>query len=371
MSQNDLEPTNTTDLRPVRERLQQTLSVLDAVADGIVLIEESGAIAELNAAALELFGIGPDAAHGGSITDLLPDLAPLFPAGKLLAASRARGGIEAEASRPSGAIPVHITVSESLSRGGAEYILVVRDFRAVHSAQRRLLETERLAAIGETMTALAHESRNALQRMQSCLTLLKLRGGGEVQDLVDDMQEAQDQLQRLYEEVRSFAAPVQMRMRRTDARKLLEKTWRQLRLAWVPKRVRCEFDVVKEEPLPMVRADAGRLGQAFRNVLENAIEAAPPGTAIVVRTTLPGPVSDPSLRIDIEDEGPGIPATTREHVFDLLFTTKHGGTGMGLAIAKRIVHEHRGEIEIDGSELGGARVTVSLPLVGSSGLGLG
>ena len=335
-------------------------SVLHAVADGILVIDERAAVVDMNSAAEKLLARPLAEVSGWSVAARQPALEPQLPVPTLLERSRERRGIYAEASDVNGApIPVHVTVSESTDGDSARYVLVMRDFRPIHAAQRRVLETERLAAIGETMTALAHESRNALQRMQSCLTLLKLRGDEEVQELVDDMQDAQDQLQRLYEEVRDFAAPLQLRLRTLDMRKLLEGTWRQLRIRWAPKELGWSIDH-DEAVETRVSGDAERLAQVFRNILQNAIEASPRGGRVVAQMSATHAEEQPALRVVIADEGAGMSQEATKQAFDLLYTTKQGGTGMGLAIARRIVREHGGEITIE-EAAHGARLAVTLP----------
>jgi PAS domain S-box-containing protein len=346
--------------RPLQAQLRQALNILDAVADGILIIDERGTIVDANTAAQTLFGVTLDDIAGRPLAMLLPDLVEFLPAQKLLARSAARGGLESDARNSGGEIiPVHLTISPSLESDSAQYLLIVRDFRAVRLAQQRVLETERLAAIGETMTALAHESRNALQRMQSCLTLLRLRGGDEVQALIDDLQSAQDQLQRLYEEVRSFAAPVQLELAHADLRDLLDETWRELEMQWERKGL--AWRIRQSESLDTTMcADATRLAQVLRNVLENAIQASPDGSTVVA-TLEKMDAREPALELTVEDEGSGIDPAARERVFDLLYTTKKNGTGMGLAIARRIIHEHHGEISVRDGEGGGAKISVVLP----------
>ena len=343
------------------DRVRLARNVFDAVADSVLIVRDDGSLADMNTAAESLFGARVAEKLGGHFTTLLPELAPLLPVERLFQHSRRHRGVDAHAQANDGTlIPVHVTISQSVGSGGKQYVFVVRDFRMIRWAQQRVLETERLAAIGETMTALAHESRNALQRMQSCLTLLRLRSEDDVQELLDDMQEAQDLLQRLYQEVRNFAAPLQLRLRETDARALLEKTWRQLRVQWGEKAL--EFSMEHNEALDtVVRADPTRIGQVLRNLLENAIQASPDRGRIAVAFSEIRSEPASALRIRIADEGPGIPASSREQVFDLLYTTKQGGTGMGLAIARRIVREHEGEIHMEDSELGGIAIVVTLP----------
>jgi signal transduction histidine kinase len=317
-----------------------------------------------------LFGRPLTELSGSSLSQLFPTLSSLLPISKLYAHSRVSRGIDAEAvGRDGSRIPVHITVSESVETRRKRYVLVARDFRAVRFGQQRVLHRERLAAIGETMTALAHESRNALQRMHSCITLLKLRGNADVQELVADLQDAQEQLQRLYEEVRSFAAPLRLQLRMVDIEHLLKRTWRQLRMQWAPKKI-----VWSSESAPganaKIRADPARLGQVFRNVFENAIEVSPNAGRIAVRLAKTTKDGDPALEITIDDQGPGIGRELRNQVFELLYTTKQDGTGMGLAISRRILGEHSGAIAVGESILGGTAMVITLPLAdGSEGDG--
>lgn len=337
------------------------LGGLDALADSVLVVGEDARIVEINDAAETLFALTRASAVGRDLAEMVPELAGLLPIRELLESSRAQGGIAAEITGARGAaVPVHLTVSESSSSGRRRYFLVVRDFRRVALAQQQLLRTERLAAIGATMAALAHESRNALQRMQSCLTLIRMRGAPPVLELVDDMQEAQDQLQRLYEEVRSFAAPLKLEPRPSDLRKLVGCTWRQLGLRWRVKDLDWSLDA-GEAADTSAWIDPQWIGQALRNVLENAIDAAPARST--VRCSVAGIGDDdwPALQIAVEDSGPGIPDESRERVFDLLYTTKPDGTGMGLAIARRIVDEHLGTMAVERASDGGARVVIELP----------
>jgi signal transduction histidine kinase len=229
-------------------------------------------------------------------------------------------------------------------------------------ALQRLVRAERRAAVEEAMTALAHDCRNALQRMQSCLTLMKLRGNEEVQSLVADMQQTQDRLHRLYEEAQGAVAPLTLDRRHADVRKLVERVWRQLRLKWSEKSIDW---AVRLDGTIGTRAfvDSQRLGQALRSVLESAIEVSPPhgNVACVFGESQDG--NRTFLELAIEDSGPRISSNGNGngngHGF--LYHTKHRGSGLGLAVAQRIIDEHDGGILIDDRSGGGARVVVTLP----------
>lgn len=351
---------NSTQQATTKTRGRNHRTVLDAIGDGVVVLDADAGVVDMNRSAIELLQLDSVESAPFAVSTFFPELAAAGSVAELLAHCGRGGVVETQlAAGRRGSIPVQVTASEADDGERKLCVLVIRDMRAIMAAQRRALQTERLAAIGETITALAHESRNALQRMQSCLTLLKLRGSDEMIELIQDMQDAQDQLQQLYEEVRDFAAPLQLRMRRTDVVNLIDKVRRQLRLKWTEKALTWSLD--RPEDLDTkIRADGRRLGQVFRNVMENAIEASPPNGHIAIEVVegAVGPL--PALEIRIADQGNGIAVSDGERAFDLLYTTKPDGTGMGLAIARRIVREHDGDIVLENREEGGARVVVTL-----------
>jgi signal transduction histidine kinase len=210
-------------------------------------------------------------------------------------------------------------------------------------AFQRMLRAERLAAVDAAMAALAHDTRNALQRMQSCLTLMKMRGNEEVQVLVDEMQDAQDRLHELYEEFQSAVGPLQLERREVDIRKLVERVWRQLRLRWSEKAI--EWNVRLEQGADTkADVDSQRLGDAFRSVLENAIDASPRNGGVVCTFANRDDGGRTFLEAAIEDCGPRI-----------------RDWGVGFAIAQRVVDEHDGAIGVADRSEGGTRVLITLP----------
>ncbi len=237
-------------------------------------------------------------------------------------------------------------------------------------AREQLLHRERLAAIGEAMAALAHESRNALQRSQSGLDMLKKRVGGtpDTAELVNEVQEAQVYLTDLYEEARGFAAPVNLRRELTDLRQLVHKTWEQLIGQRKNKHARlvesAAASTLPAEPPPVTDArcdaDPRAIGQVFRNVLENALASADPAQ-VEVRWTETRLHGRPALRLMVRDNGPGVPREQRERIFEPFFTTKVRGTGLGLAISRRVVAAHGGEIVVADREGPGAEFWITLP----------
>jgi len=105
--------------------------------------------------------------------------------------------------------------------------------------------------------------------------------------------------------------------------------------------------------------DENDLKQLFLNLLLNAIEAVPEKGKIVVRIQC---LSEASLQIEVQDNGPGIPADKRDRIFAPFYTTKNKGTGLGLATCRRIVTEHGGEIHVESTKGKGANFNITLPL---------
>ena len=229
----------------------------------------------------------------------------------------------------------------------AGVVLVGQDITDLKEAQAKALQAERLAAIGQMVAGLAHESRNALQRSQACLEMLALRldDRPEGLDLIARVQRAQDDLHRLYEEVRDYAAPIWARGR---ARRDLAAVWRE---AWADLAAAAGGG---EAALAEARraadaecvADPFRLRQVFRNIFENALAACPAPVRMrhgPLRHRRPW-AGRPVLRVAVRDNGPGLDRRAAAGIFEPFYTTKTKGTGLGMAIAQRIVEAHGGRI---------------------------
>lgn len=232
---------------------------------------------------------------------------------------------------------------------------------ALKAVNARMLQAERLAAIGEMMTGLVHESRNALQRSEACLEMLSLnlQGQQDSLDLVARVQKAQKKLHELFEEVRNYAAPIKLQRAEHDLRDVLEETWENL--VWTRQGRKVSFHLPDAGPTPRCSVDASRLEQVFRNIFENSLAACPDPVRIEV-------VWKPAMidgrrtwQLSIADNGPGMTPEQREKIFEPFFTTKPMGTGLGMAISKRIIDEHDGQIAVSESRSEGTEIVITLP----------
>jgi signal transduction histidine kinase len=228
-------------------------------------------------------------------------------------------------------------------------------------AEARLLQAERLAAIGKAMTGLAHESRNALQRGQANLELLALlvQDRPEALDLVKRLQRVQADLHHLYEEVRQYAAPLNLTPEPHDLGELIQEAWDQLAPQHGSRDAAIE--ILAEGTKFRCPVDPFQMLQAFRNILENSLAAAPDPVRITASVSSTRLDERDALCVCLRDNGPGIPADRAQSVFEEFFTTKTRGTGLGLAIVKRIIEAHGGRVRVNQDYTAGAELIVTLP----------
>lgn len=256
----------------------------------------------------------------------------------------------------------------ALRHGAEDYILkpinpdafrvTMARITRIREAEERALHAERLAAIGQVVTSLAHESRNFLQRISTSLEFLEDIAQDQPEALAEiaRIQSAENGLELLLEELRQFAAPI--KLDKVDCS--LQSVWRQ---AWshvthANNVSNASFDDATAGAGLKCHIDAFRFGQVFRNLFENSLAACHDNPSIHVDCQN----GDGTLRITVRDNGTGLSSEQRTHVFQPFFTTKAKGTGLGMAIAKRIVEAHGGNIAVGNDSGGGAEFLITLPL---------
>jgi PAS domain S-box-containing protein len=245
--------------------------------------------------------------------------------------------------------------------GSPAILAVGQDITNVKEAQDRALQAERLAAIGQMVAGLAHESGNALARSQACLEMLamEVEDRPEAMELIGRIQKAQDHLRQLYEDVRGYAAPLKLERELWDVSAIWRQAWDNLA---VLRQGRKLLFKTKTNNLDLnCSVDQFRLEQVFRNIFENALAACRDPVEVEVSCTEDVHAGRPALRIAVRDNGPGLKPEARQRIFDPFFTTKTKGTGLGMAISKRIVEAHGGSMALGPESDGGAEIIITLP----------
>ncbi len=227
--------------------------------------------------------------------------------------------------------------------------------------QAELVKHERLAALGELAAVMAHEVRNPLGVLFNSLTRLKhlLQPKGESELLLKIMGEEADRLNRIVSDLLDFARPYEP-MKKPIALEATLASAIDAAFSAVPG---SSARVVTEFPaeLPRFQIDEHLVRQAFINLVVNALQAMPRGGTVTVRALPEERDGQLWARIEVRDEGVGIPAETAERIFLPFFTTKATGTGLGLAVVKRIIDAHHGEVTMRARPEGGTTFTVLLP----------
>ncbi|MFO0744198.1 MAG: ATP-binding protein [Myxococcota bacterium] len=219
-----------------------------------------------------------------------------------------------------------------------------------------LRSSERMAAYGHTVAGVAHEVRQPLFAIGTAAYVLsnKLRGRDDLERDVKLLARETRRMNRVMDELLEFAKPRVLELAKTSVAALVHDTVQVFRDEHdadgkVPITVECQAG------LPEVALDAERMSQVLVNLIANAKKHAAGMTRVEVRAFAEGP----SVVLEVEDDGAGIPPADLPHIFDPFVTT--GGTGLGLAIARRIVEEHHGAIAVRSSERGTA-FRITLPL---------
>ena len=259
------------------------------------------------------------------------------------------------------AVPLHDAM-------GSRFALLVigHDVTDLYEAQQRALQAERLAAIGQMATGLAHESRNALQRIGASAEMLELEleGNRAALALVERIQQSNSHLHQLLEEVRNYAAPILLDLSPLSVTEPWREAWELLFAQRRGRDARLREHLLTRDLV--VEADRFRLVQVFRNLLDNSLAAASDPVLIDVTCEAARLGDGDAVRVRVRDNGRGLSAEERRRLFEPFYTTKPTGTGLGTAIAQRLVEAHGGTIEVGDCPAPGTQIVLTLPLASNA-----
>jgi signal transduction histidine kinase len=227
--------------------------------------------------------------------------------------------------------------------------------------QQRLLAAERFAMVGEMSAYVAHNIRNPLASIRTTAQaeLLDLADDDPRRACFRDIVTATDRLESWVGDLLRFSSPVALDRTAESLNALVERCTDLARPQLAQKGIRLELALAPAlEPVPL---DRNKMEQVFSVVLGNAMDASPTGATIRVASLLRQPNHVPLACIRVEDAGPGIPPERLGKLFTLFSSTKKSGTGLGLALAQKIVTAHDGTITITSREGQGTVVEINLP----------
>jgi signal transduction histidine kinase len=280
-------------------------------------------------------------------------------------------GLRAAERRMLTALALTLLASTGLAALGLSMAFLRRRYALLSAehqrAQDALRRRDRLAAMGELASTVAHEVRNPLNAIAMSAKRLKREFLGvlpesdperaELDELLGVVANESGRIDRIVRQFLDFARPPQLAPRDVDLAALLAEVAASLQARAAQQAVALE---VTRADAGLARVDADRLREVLDNLVRNALEATPAGG----RVTLAARREPGGHVLEVSDTGAGIPPETLPRIFDLYFTTKPDGTGVGLAVAQQIVAAHGGTIEVDSQPGRGTRMTVRLPQQG-------
>jgi two-component system nitrogen regulation sensor histidine kinase GlnL len=333
-------------------------AVLDSISEGVVVVGSDGGVLHLNPAAEELFGRSRDRAVGLPLR-ALPGAEPLAVVAERVRISQEGQAIDFPSPRdPSVPIAVDATaLLEGATCAGT--VLVLRTPRS----SDRALDFEALAA------GLAHEIKNPLAGLQGSAELLAREAEGPAREYAAVIAREARRVDGLVRELLDLARPTPLQSGAVSVHDVVGDV---LVLArGIPGADKVSFVERYDPSLPPVHGDQEKLTQVILNLVRNALDAVA-GRAAPTITVETGVASlrlrsasgrtRPLARIAVLDDGPGIPDAMMSRLFTPFATSKPHGTGLGLAVSRRIVDAHGGRIEVRNRSVGGAEATVYLPL---------
>ena len=328
--------------------------VVRSIQDAVVLLDANGVVLFANKEAQERLSPKDASLEGASLASALGAGHPLL----TLVQSTVTGTEAHDVPLP---LPGGGTYLVSFFRLGRERVpagllIVLRDLTPVIELETALDSSNRLARLGTLISGLAHQLRSPLNGMNMRLELLRHEAGDAGSKHVDKLRHEVTRLDEAVEALLRFMRPEQLKLSEFDVNELLKELGGRIN----NDRIKVEYQL--DSTLPTVRADRGLIYEALSNLVTNAEQAMRDGGDLTLASKSQGS----TVEITIADRGAGIAREQLDRIFDLYYTTKAGGSGLGLPFAMRAIELNGGKIAID-SELGqGTVCKVTIPIASNA-----
>lgn len=334
--------------------------IVDNLASGLVVMDNEGIIRRLNPRAASMVGASEEELRGQPISRWVV-------AAENLSSTLGKWEepIEAQLKQAQGgSIPVRISGTAQVDDTGCARgrILVLEDLQHIRVLENKERERERLATIGKVASGIAHEVRNPLFGISSVAQILRMEGSprAEHRPLLDALLAETERINRMVEDLLYYGRPSVLALGNVD----IDTIWQSILLLNAKEIANRQLHVETSfaEEMSTVIADPGRLRQVFLNLLKNAMEATPPGgrIGIEVKPSFLPEVGDGWLVV-LKDNGAGMSSEKLGKIFELFYSDKRGGSGLGLPICKKIIEDHGGRIEVESAPTVGSTFKVWIP----------
>jgi len=334
--------------------------VFESVGTGLIAIDRDQVITAFNRTAATITGVAVERAIGRSWQEVFGDVVsfPVIEAG-VDAGHGASTRHELTLPRAHGrGTPVRMTFSALVDGAGDRLGLICacEDLSAIRAMEDRLRHADRLATLGRMSANIAHEIRNPLASLTGAIEVLASQGPtGELRErLANIVLKESARLNAILRDFLEYARPAPLARARVNVCETIDEVLVLLEHRATPGALK----VLRElPPTLMWEVDPQQFRQAVWNLCLNAVQAMPDGgeLRVTARTV------DKSLVVCIEDSGHGIGGSDVAHVFEPFFSTKPGGSGLGLALVHRILKDHGGEVDVESTAGGGSTFTLRIP----------
>jgi signal transduction histidine kinase/HAMP domain-containing protein len=342
----------------LKENLDQLFSKL---SDGLLLFERQGRLVLATPAAARLLGCRAEAILHRPALEVFSARNPLH---DFLREAFASGqSMPWRTLEMGGEPPARLAVNIQFIRGQREAmgcLVTLRDASTRAQLEDQIDVTTKLAALGRLTSGVAHEVKNPLNAMVLQLELLKSKLTDQGERVGPHLEILSKEIQRLDRVVRTFldfTRPVELRPIRTEVESLVREVFLLAEPQALKNNVRLVFE--RQGALPTINVDRDLMKQALLNLVLNGCQAMPSGGQLKVKPQTEGRY----VNLEVSDQGVGIPPDARQKIFSLFYTTKPGGSGIGLAMAFRVLQLHNGFIDFSSEVHRGTTFRVSIPVL--------
>ncbi len=336
-------------------------TIFNAILEGVIVTDPAGHIIYLNRAASGFFGVDADATLGKPIDEVIRgldwqgvggpgdevinrDLEIFYPDNRLLNFY---------------VVPL---LSDDAERETVGRAVILRDITQTRRATQETIESERFGALTMLAAGVAHEIGNPLNSLDIHLQLMQRRLGKipakHRKELEQSVTVARGEVARLDHIITQFLRairPQPITLHRGDINAVIEESIAFLRAEIADRDILVEVEL--EDGLPLLEIDRDQIKQAFYNVVRNAFQAMKTGGILRIRSSS----DETHVTVSFADTGGGIPPENISRIFEPYFTTKEGGSGLGLLIVRRIVRAHGGEVALESAPGRGLTLSIRLP----------